>query len=53
MYVISYTIKDVDGFLVDRKSKFDTFQLATNFMRDLRARTGQNKLVGVPMIERV
>ena len=52
MFQITYTIKDADGFLVDRSVKFHELKSAFAFMRTI-PRTGVGALVGKPMVERV
>jgi len=52
MFQITYTIKDHDGFLVDRSVKFHELKSALDFMRTI-PRSGFGALVGKPMVERV
>ena len=52
MYKVTYTVKDTDGFLVDKVKKFDVMQDACKFIRELVNRSASLKLVGRPMVER-
>ena len=52
MYKVTYTVKDTDGYLIDKVKKFDIMQDACRFIRDLVNRSGSMKLVGRPMVER-
>lgn len=49
MYKVTYTIKNHDGFLVDKTKKFELMQDACKFIRELnRSAT----IVGRPTVER-
>ena len=52
MYKVTYTIKNEDGFLVDKIKKFDVMQDACKFIRELVTRSGNNKIIGRPTVER-
>ena len=52
MYKVTYTIKNEDGFLVDKVKKFDVMQDACKFIRELVNRSGNNKIIGRPTVER-
>jgi len=44
---VSYTIKNEDGYIVERRQKFPTMQDAIVFLHLIR----QSRLVGSPVIE--
>ncbi len=46
MYEVYYTIKDNDGYLVDRSMKFRSFPDAVKFIRSLQ------NVVGKPTVQR-
>ena len=48
MYKITYSVKDIDGYLIDKTKKFDRIQDACKFIRELNRST---KLVGRPLVE--
>lgn len=48
MYKITYSVKDIDGYLVDKTKKFDRIQDACKFIRELNR---SNNLVGRPIVE--
>lgn len=52
MYKVTYTIKDSDGYLVDKVKKFDVMQDACKYIRELVNRSGSFKLIGRPIVER-
>ena len=52
MYKVTYTIKNEDGFLVDKVKKFDVMQDACKFIRELVNRSGSTKIIGRPTVER-
>jgi hypothetical protein len=52
MYKVTYTIKNEDGFLVDKVKKFDVMQDACKFIRELVNRSGSASIVGRPTVER-
>lgn len=49
MYKVTYSIKNQDGYLVDKSKKFDTVQEACKFVRELNL---SKTIVGRPMVER-
>jgi len=49
MYKVIYTIKDKNGYLLDKTKKFDLIQDAFAFIREQRS----NNLVGKPILERI
>jgi pterin-4a-carbinolamine dehydratase len=49
MYKVTYTVKNEDGYAVDKTKKFEQFQAAVAFIREL-SRTG-SKLIGKPVLE--
>lgn len=51
MYKVTYTVKDKDGYLVDKVKKFDIIQDACKFIRELASRENSN-IVGRPTVER-
>ena len=52
MYKVTYTVKNEDGFLVDKVKKFDVMQDACKFIRELVNRSGSINLIGRPTVER-
>lgn len=54
MFEVVYIIKDVDGYLKEKKAKFFYFQDAIRFIRSISnsSATGA-KLIGKPSVERV
>lgn len=52
MYKVTYTVKDNDGYLVDKVKKFDVMQDACKFIRDLVNRSSSINLIGRPTVER-
>ena len=52
MYKVTYTVKNEDGFLVDKVKKFDFMQEACKFIRELVNRSGNSRIVGRPTVER-
>lgn len=44
---VSYSVKNDDGFIVERRQKFPTLQDAIVFLHLLK----QNRLIGKPMLE--
>lgn len=51
MYKVTYSVKNSDGYLVDKTKKFVTMQEACKFIRELNRSTTAN-LIGRPMVER-
>ena len=49
MFKVTYTIKNENGFLVDKSKMFDMLQDAFKFVREL---ISTSKAVGKPTIER-
>lgn len=49
MYKVTYTVKNEDGFLIDKSRKFDLIQEACKFIRELNHST---KIIGRPTVER-
>lgn len=47
MFKVIYTVKDKNGFLVDKSKKFELMQDAFAFIREVKA-----TIVGKPMIEK-
>lgn len=52
MYKVTYTVKNDEGFLVDKVKHFDIMQDACKFIRDLVNRSAALKLIGRPIVER-
>jgi len=48
MFKVIYTVKDKNGFLVDKSRKFDLMQDAFAFIREVKA-----NIIGKPTIERI
>jgi hypothetical protein len=48
MFKVTYSVKDNDGYLVDKTKKFDRIQDACKFIRELNRSTN---LVGRPLVE--
>lgn len=51
MYKVTYTVKNKDGYLVDKSKRFDIMQDACKYIRDLVNRSAQLKLIGRPTVE--
>lgn len=49
MFKVIYTVKNENGYLVDKSKMFDMLQDAFKFVRELK---GNSKMVGKPTIER-
>lgn len=49
MFKVTYTIKNENGFLVDKAKNFEMLQEAFKFIRELNS---NSKMVGKPIIER-
>lgn len=49
MYKVTYSIKNHDGYLVDKSKKFDTMQEACKFIRELNR---SSSIIGRPTVER-
>ena len=52
MYKLSYTVKDKNGYLVDKSKKFEIIQQAFLFIREQKV-NNITKLVGKPILERI
>lgn len=51
MYKVTYTIKNKDGYLVDKIEKFDVMQDACKFAREVINQTRNINVVGKPIVE--
>lgn len=49
MFKVTYTIKNENGFLVDKTKNFEMLREAFKFVRELNS---NSKMVGKPTIER-
>lgn len=49
MFKVTYTIKNENGYLVDKSKTFDMLQEAFKFVRELNS---NSKMIGKPTIER-
>lgn len=49
MFKVTYTVKNENGYLVDKAKHFNMLQEAFKFIRELN---GNSKMVGKPTIER-
>lgn len=52
MYKVTYTVKNDDGFLVDKTKKFDVMQDACKLIRDIAKNPNKYNVVGRPTVER-
>jgi hypothetical protein len=54
MFEVLYIIKDVDGYIKEKKAKFYHLQDAIRFVRTVsKMPAAGTKVIGKPMIERV
>lgn len=51
MYKVTYTIKNEDGYLIDKVKKFDIMQDACKFVREIVNKTKNTNIVGKPTVE--
>lgn len=49
MYKVTYTVKNKDGFLIDKVKKFELMQDACKYIRELNRST---TIIGRPTVER-